>query len=86
MLEVEGEHGGNRTRRDVVRTAEGRKEVVERILVGQINNRYLTADFVLVAAKQVVMSEGEIEEIPGRDALRIVIVVLGIGRGHFYQR
>ena len=75
-LEMECDHSCQRARRDIVRAAERREEVIQRIVVSQIDNRDLTADFVLVAVKQVVMSESEVEETPRGDALRIMIVIL----------
>ena len=81
-LKVETDLPSERTRCDIVCPAEGRKEVVKRIFVGQINRRQARAQFVLVAVEQVVMADRDIEEIPRRDARRIVVVVFGSGRGY----
>jgi len=56
-LEVEPEFRGDGPGRDVMSPAEGGKEVVERIFVGQVDKRKLRAPFVFVAAKQVVMAQ-----------------------------
>ena len=71
-----------RSRCDVVRAAERGEEVVERVIVRQVDDGKLRTPFVLVAVEQVVMADGKIEEIPGCDARRIVIVILGVWRRH----
>ena len=61
-----------------MRAAEGRKEVVENIFVGQVDDRKAQAHLVAVAIQQVVMADGQIEQVTGLNALRIVVVVFGI--------
>ena len=78
--------GGYSTRSDVVRAAESRKEIVKHVVVRQVDDGQLRAPFVLVAVEQVVMAHGEIEEIPGCDARRVMVVILGVGRRHLYER
>ena len=60
---------------------EGGEEVVERVVVGDVDCRQSHADFVLVAVKEVVFSECDVEEASWLNALRIVIVVFGVGVG-----
>ena len=67
-----------------MRAAEGRKEVVENIFVGQVDDRKAQAHLVAVAIQQVVMADGQIEQVTGLNALRIVVVVFGIGGGYFH--
>ena len=62
--------------RNIVRTAEGRKEVIERFLVRQIDHRYSGAELVLVAVEDVVVPHANVEEIARRDSRRVVVVVL----------
>ena len=64
-LEVEPKFRRQRSRRHVVRPAEGGEEVVECILVRQVDDGELRAPFVFVAVEQVVMADGEIEQIRG---------------------
>lgn len=45
-LEVEVDLGGDGPRRHVVRAAEGREEVIERVSVGEIDGRNLRAQLV----------------------------------------
>ena len=77
---------GKGARRDVVRAAEGGEEVVERVLVGQIDDRELRAPLVPVAMEDVVVAHGEIEEAAGSDARRIVVVVFRPGSRNRDQR
>ena len=78
--EVEPDRRRDRARRNVVRSAEGRKEIVERFFVGQIDHRQARAQFEPVAVKEVVLSHGDVEKIARCDAGRIVVVVFRAGR------
>src|SRR5258707_11789354 len=78
-LEVQPDFRRQRTRCDVVRAAEGGKEVVECILVGQVDGRELETDLVLVPTEDVVMPNGHVEKTSRRDAGRILVVVLRVG-------
>src|ERR1700722_15398284 len=68
-----------------MRAAEGGKEVVEGIFVGDVDGRELQADFALVSVEQVVVSHRHVEEVARRDARRVVIVVFGIWLRHLNQ-
>src|SRR5258708_1267788 len=59
-----------------MRPAKGGKEVIESVLVGDIDGRELEADLVPVAAEEVVVANGYVEEVPGWDAGWVVVVVL----------
>ena len=59
-----------------MRSTESREEVVERILVGQVNDRELRADFVFIAVEQVVVPDRHVKEMSRRNAWRIFVVVL----------
>ena len=61
-----------RTGRHEVRDAERGQEVVERLLVGHVDDAEAQADLRLVAVKQVVDAEAEVDEVPWRDARRVV--------------
>ena len=75
-----------RARRYVVRAAECGQEIIESILIRQVDYRELSAPFIFIAAKEVVLAERDVEKASRSDALWIVIVVLRVGRRHFYQR
>jgi hypothetical protein len=75
-LEVEADGRRDCARRDVVRSAERRKEIVERLFVRQIDHRHAGAPFVSFAMETVVMAHGDVEQVARLDALRIVIVIL----------
>ena len=64
-----------RPRRHVVRTAEGGEEVVERRLVGQVDDCKAQAPLVTVSVEQVVLANTGIKQAARRDALRVVVIV-----------
>ncbi len=57
--------GRQRARGNVMRPAEGRKEVVERLFVHQVDNRELGAPLIPVAVKNVVKPHGEVNKLRG---------------------
>ncbi len=80
-LEVEADLGRQGARCYVVRAAEGGEEVVQGVLVGDVDGGEAQAPAaVLFAAEEVVLSDGEIEEVAWSDARRVLVVVLGVGR------
>ena len=81
-LEMEAELGRQRTRRDVVRAAEGGEEVVERVLVGDVDGSQLETHFVLIAAEEVVMPDGNVEKASRRNARRVLVVVFRVWLRH----
>jgi len=70
------------TWRDVVRAAEGGKKVVQSVLVCDVDGRELETHLVLIAAEQVVMSDGNVEQASRRDTRRVLVVVLRVRLGH----
>src|ERR1035438_1367948 len=84
-LKVKTQFGRQRSRRDVMRPAERRKKVVERILVGHIDGRQAQTHPVLVALEYVVVPDRYIEQVSRRDARRILVVVLRVWRRHLQQ-
>ena len=68
-----------RARRDVVRSAERREEVVERLLVREIYDGEANAHFVPFCAKDVVVANRRVEKMARLRALWIVIVVFRAG-------
>ena len=83
-LEVVGDLGGDGAGGYVVSAGEGGEEVVQGVLVGEVDDGDGGRESVLVgflAVEEVVFAEGEVEEVAGGDAGRIVIVVLGVGGG-----
>src|SRR4029077_3585309 len=77
-LEVEPDLRRQCTRCHVVRAAEGGKEVVQSVFVGDIDGRELQTHLVLVATEDVVVSDGNIEQASRRDTRRILVVVLRV--------
>ena len=71
-----------RSRRYVVCPAKSGKEVVERVIVSHIDHREADAPFVSFAAKQVVLTDGQIEEASRRDARRMMVVILLVDSRH----
>ena len=61
-LKVKPDLSRQRSRCDVVRAAEGGKEVVKGIFVGQIDGGELSAPFVSVAVKQIIVSDRKVEQ------------------------
>src|SRR5579864_624256 len=86
LLKVERHFGRKRARRHVMRAAKRRKEVVERVLVGDVNGRQLQAYLVVISLENIVMPDGDVEKIPCRDARRILIIILGIRSRYLQQR
>jgi hypothetical protein len=78
LLEVESDLSRQRARRHIVRAAEGGKEIVECVLVGQVDRRELEAHLVLIAVEEVVMSDGNVEKASRRDTRWVLVVVLCI--------
>lgn len=74
-----------RTRRDVVRAAERREKVVERVFVRDVNRRQLQADFVSIPVEEVVMADSEIEQVSWRHARRIGVIVFSTWRWHLHE-
>src|SRR5215468_8274659 len=69
-----------RPRRDEVRAAECRKEVVQSHVVRQVKHAEAQTQLVLVGSQQVVDPQAEIKQVPWRNARRIVQWVAGAGR------
>ena len=65
--------------------AECRQKVIQSIIVAQVDDGKLCAPSILVALEQIVISPGNVEEMPRRNARWIVIVILRIGRRHAGQ-
>jgi hypothetical protein len=62
-----------------MRSAEGGEEIVKTYLVGDVDCRNTKTPLVPVSTKNVVISDGEIEQMTGRDARRVVIIVFRPG-------
>jgi SAM-dependent methyltransferase len=77
----------SRTRRNEMRSAEGRQEVVERDLVRNIGHREAQRNLSDgLGPKQIIRAESGVENIAGLHPVRIVIVVGNGGRGQRQQR
>ena len=84
-LEVEPNLRRHRPWRHIVRSAERRQEVVQRVFVRDVHRRQPQTPLVAIAAQQVVLSQRCVEEIPWRNARRILVVVLRARRGNLDQ-
>ena len=62
---VEADLSRHRARRNVVRSAEGRKEIVERLFIGQIDDRKRSAPLVPVAVEDIVVSHARSNRLRG---------------------
>lgn len=56
-------------------STESGEEIIERVVVGQIDNGELSAPLVFISVQQVIVSDGEVEQIALLNARRLVIVV-----------
>ena len=75
-LEVQSNLHRQRTWSDKVRSAEGRQEVIQRILIGDIHRSQVQVHLVAFLVKDVVLTDAGVEEAAGGYARRIVVVVL----------
>jgi hypothetical protein len=85
-LEIRRNAGGHGARSDVVRPAESRKEVIQRILVGNVNRRQIEIQLVAILTKDVLLADCNIEEVARRYARRVLVVIFGSRRRDAYQR
>src|ERR1700735_73224 len=87
-LEVETDGPSDRARRDVMRAAEGGKEVVEREVVGQVDHFHASAELVAIVmeVEDVVVANGQIKQATRSDARWMTIVVLGVRPRYLNQR
>ena len=77
---MEANFGRHRSRCDVVRSTESRKEVVQSVLVRDVYGSEPKAPFALVAVEEVVIADRGVEEASRRDARRILVIILSPGR------
>ena len=79
-LEVESDFAGHGARGYVVRAAESREEVVERVLVGDVDAGEPEAPLYLSPLKRL-SSPTRSRKVARGDARRVVVVVLGVRGG-----
>ena len=84
--EVETDFPGKGSRSDVVGSTESGQEVIERHLVGKIEDRETSTPAKTIAAEEIVVANGNVKEIAWHDTGWVVVVVLGVGRGDGNQR
>ena len=69
-----------------VGSAEGGVEVVKCDFVGEVGNSEPERDVgVIFLGKQIVSTEANVQYVPGGDASRIVIIILGAGRRYSHS-
>src|SRR5262245_53749418 len=83
---MEAEFAGDRSRGDVVRSAESGEEIVESARVRHVDYGEASAPLVLIAAEKIVVADGDVEEVALRDARRVAVVVFSPRRGHGGER
>src|SRR6202161_601953 len=76
-LEVEAELDGFGARGYEVRAAECGEEVVQSVFVGKVHDGEAEAPLVAIAVEEVVVADGQVEQVPRSDARRILVVVFG---------
>lgn len=69
-----------------MRAAEGGKKVIERLFIGEIDDREARANPVSISTEQVVMSNGYVKKAARCNTWRIVVVVFSSGSGYGYAR
>jgi hypothetical protein len=77
LLKVKSELGGLRARRNVVRTAEGGKKIVNSGFVGQVDDGESQTPFVPIPVEEIVVANRKIKKIPRLHAGGILVVVFG---------
>src|SRR5579862_2703236 len=83
---MEPERCRQRPRRDVMRPAERRQKVVQRVVVRHVDRLKSQTPLEAVPAKQIVVAHRHIKQIPRRDARRIMVVILRAWLGNTEQR
>src|ERR1039458_746639 len=68
-----------------MRAAEGGKKVIQRVLVGNIDGRNVQVRLEAAGVKEIVLADGSVEQVAGRDARRVLVVVAAAGRGNLHQ-
>ena len=80
LLKIESDLRRQRSRRYIVRSAERREKVIECILVGYVDRRQVKVQLVVFLVKDVLLSDGNIEQVARCDARRVLVIVFGSWR------
>src|ERR1039458_3990661 len=80
LLKVESDLRCQRSRRYIVRSAERREKVIESIVVGYVDRRQVEVQLVAVLVKDVLLSDGNIEQVARCDARWVLVIALGSRR------
>ena len=65
-----------------MRAAEGRKKVIQGILVGDIDGRHVEVHLVTIGAEEVILADRGVKQVPRRNARRVLVVVASAGCGN----
>src|ERR1019366_4640242 len=65
--------------------AQGRKEVIQRQLVGHVDGGKRETPFVMISFEQVVVAHRNIKQVPRGDARRIMVVIFSPGGRYLHQ-
>ena len=68
-----------------MRATERRQKVIQRILVGDVDAGEGETPLITLALEEVVISQRNVEQMPRRNAGRIVVVILGSGRWYLQK-
>jgi len=60
-LEIQRNLRGQRSRSYIVRSAEGRQEVIERIFIGHVDRSQVEVRLVAIAVKDIVLTQRRVE-------------------------
>ena len=72
--------GGESPRRYIVGAAECGEKVIQRMGIGDVDGGDLRAPSKSIPMEQIIVPDGDVEEMPWRDARRIAIVILASRR------
>jgi hypothetical protein len=65
---VEADFAGHRSRRDIVGSTEGGKEVVQGDFIGHVDDREARAPTIAIAVKQIVVTDSKVKQTPWSNA------------------
>ena len=84
-LEVQRNLRRQRPRGYIVRSAEGREEVVQRVLVRDVDRGQVEVHLVVFLMEDVVLAKRCVEKVARRDARRVMVVILLVWRGNLHE-
>ena len=83
--EMESDGRRQCTRCYVVRPAKGRKKVIQRFSIRQIDHGQPHAPLISISFEDIIVANRDVEQIARRDARGVVVVILSTGGGNADQ-